>query len=312
MKKGLLRFCFAALVVFASVVVIDMVVGKITDFMLSQISNQGDTGKTYYSLNDVSTPVVIVGSSRAVNHYNTQMIEDSLCIPTYNVGRSACFFSYNCCVVNSILDRYTPKLIIWENEITELYAGIRDPLQHMYPYYGSNSWGKQFIDEDLLWSERVKLNCRIYRYNSVIPRIAGRYLGRKSFVDEKEKGYEPLAPKKLKQKLELKQEEYDYTELSKTKIDRFQAILERAHKMGVKMVIVDSPKYYLYDQNNLSATKIKEMCNQYGVLFLDNSQLPELLAHVEYFNDYKHMNTIGATVYTKLFIKQISEYVKAE
>ena len=113
MKKGLLRFGVAILIVLVSVAVVDVAVGKVMDWMLPQISNQGDTGKTYYSLNDVNTPVVIVGSSRAAHHYVTEMIEDSLHMPSYNVARDGCFFSYNCCVINSILDRYTPKLIIW-------------------------------------------------------------------------------------------------------------------------------------------------------------------------------------------------------
>ena len=71
MKKGLLRFSIAVLIVLASVAVVDMAVGKVMERMLPQISNQGDTGKTYYSLNDVNTPVVIVGSSRAAHHYVT-------------------------------------------------------------------------------------------------------------------------------------------------------------------------------------------------------------------------------------------------
>lgn len=82
--------------------------------MLPQISNQGDTGKTYFSLYDVESPVVVVGSSRASHHYVTKIIEDTLGVPAYNVARDGCFFSYNCCVVNSILDRYSPKMIIWE------------------------------------------------------------------------------------------------------------------------------------------------------------------------------------------------------
>ena len=108
MKKGLFRFCVAVLIVLASVAVVDVAVGKAMDWMIPQISNQGDTGKTYYSLNDVNTPVVIVGSSRAAHHYVTEMIEDSLHMPAYNVARDGCFFSYNCSVINSILDRYTP------------------------------------------------------------------------------------------------------------------------------------------------------------------------------------------------------------
>ena len=133
MKKGLLRFGIVVLIVLVSVAVVDVAVGKVMDWMLPQISNQGDTGKTYYSMNDVNTPVVIVGSSRAAHHYVTEMIEDSLKMPAYNLGRDGCFFSYNCCIINSILDRYTPKLIIWECDNESLYKENPDQLEDLYP-----------------------------------------------------------------------------------------------------------------------------------------------------------------------------------
>ena len=164
------------------VVAIDITIGKVMDRMLPKISNQGDTGKTYYSLNDVNTPVIIVGSSRAAHHYVTNMIEDSLRMSTYNVARDGCFFSYNCCVVNSIMDRYTPKLIIWENGTDYLYDGVPDPLESMYPYYGNNKWVKKIIKDELPWKEYVRLNSHMYQYNSIIHRVVMRYCGRNSFI----------------------------------------------------------------------------------------------------------------------------------
>lgn len=309
MKKGLSKFCVAVLVVLAMVTVVDVTVGKVMDWMLPQISNQGDTGKTYYSLNDVHTPIVIVGSSRAAHHYVTQLIEDSLGMPAYNVARDGCFFSYNCCVVNSILDRYTPKLIIWENGTEYLFDGFDDPLENLYPYYKKNPWVTSAIQEELPWTEYARLNSRIYQYNSIIHRILMRYRGRNSFVDETEKGYLPLQPKKLKKQLELKKVEQNCTELSKTKVERFKATLSRAKEKGVKVVVVDSPMYRVCDMNNKSAMEMQKICKMYGALFLNNSQLPEFVEHKEFFNDPTHMNTIGAVPYTKMFLEQIKKYL---
>ena len=78
MKKGLSRFCIACLTILISIIVVDNIIGKVMDWMLPQISNQGDTGKTYFSLYDVESPVVVVGSSRASHHYVTKIIEDTL------------------------------------------------------------------------------------------------------------------------------------------------------------------------------------------------------------------------------------------
>lgn len=51
--------------------------------------------------------------------------------------------------------------------------------------------------------------------------------------------------------------------------------------------------------------EMRKICKKYGVLFLNNSQLPEFLEHKEFFNDLTHMNTIGAATYTEEFINQI-------
>ena len=305
MNKGLLRFGVAILIVLVSVAVVDMAVGKVMDWMLPKISNQGDSGKTYYSLNDVNTPVVIVGSSRAAHHYVTEMIEDSLLMPAYNVARDGCFFSYNCCVINSILDRYAPELIIWENGTEYLYEGISDPLESLYPYYYQNKWVSRTIQEELPLTEYLRLNSNIYQYNSIGHRILMRYRGRHSFSDGTIKGYLPLAPKQLKKQLALEKEELESSALSETKIERFRSTLERAQKIGVRIVVVDSPKYKLRTYENLSASKMQELCERYGALYIDNSQLPYFLDHPELFNDATHMNDDGAKVYTELFLKQI-------
>lgn len=305
MKKGLFRFGVAVLIVLASVAVVDVAVGKVMDWMLSQISNQGDTGKTYYSLYEVNTPIVIVGSSRAAHHYVTQMIEDSLGASTYNVARAGCFFSYNCCVINTILDRCIPKLIIWENGTEYLYEDISDRMESLYPYYNSNRWVANAIREELPWTEYMRLNSRIYQYNSTIHRILLRYRGRHSFMDGTIKGYLPLAPKKLRKQLELELEELSASSLSPSKIERFRSILKRAQDMGVKMVIVDSPKYISRNHKNMSALKMKEICIQYGATYIDNSQIPYFLHHPELFNDAIHMNDNGAKIYTSFFSSQI-------
>lgn len=309
MKKGLLRFGVTVLAVLALVFVADRVIGRVMDKTLPMISNQGDAGKTYFSLYDVNTPIVIVGSSRASHHYVTEMIEDSLKMPAYNVAIDGCFFSYNSCVINSILDRYTPKLIIWENGNEYLYDSISDPLESLYPYYSQNEWVMRAIQEELPWTEYLRLNSNLYRYNSKIHRILTRYMTRHSFVDGTIKGYEPSPKKRLKKQLELEKEELESTTLSKSKIERFRSTLERAQTMGVRIVVVDSPKYKLRTYENLSASKMQEICERYGALYLDNSQIAFFLDHPELFNDAVHLNDDGAKIYTSLFLNEINHYL---
>lgn len=311
MKKGLLRFGVAVLVVLCSVAVIDFAIGKMMDWMLPQISNQGETGKTYFSLYDVNTPVVIAGSSRSAHHYETQQVEDSLGLPTYNVSRDGCFFSHNSCVINTIMDRYSPKLIIWENRTEYLAESESDPFVNLYPYYGSNEWVTTAIEEELPWTEYARLNSNIYKFNSIIHRVLTRFRSRNSFEGDPLKGYEPLAPRKLVKRLELTEELKDATKVSETREKRFRAVLARAKEKGIKMIITDSPSYTIRRFENASKARMAEICKEYDVLFIDNTQDPYFLEHPELFDDRSHLNSDGAKKYTEMFLNQIHDYVSS-
>lgn len=312
MKKGFKRLGIIVLAVLATVAVFDFALGKTLDWMLPQISNQGDTGKTYYSLYDVDTPAVIVGSSRAAYHYVTQMVEDSLGMPAYNVGRSGCFYDYNCCVMNSILDRYAPEVLIWECDRNSFYVGIDDPLEGLYPYYGTNQWATETIREELPWTEQVRLTSRTYRYNSSVLKVLMRYMSRRSFVDGTQKGYQSLDPATSKKSLTLLTEPASERAISETKVARFDAILQRAEEMGVKLIVADSPRYQIASKDNPSAEMMKDVCRKHGVLYLENTEMQYFLDHPELFHDESHLNDNGARAYTEIVIGQIKEYCSAD
>lgn len=54
---------------------------------------------------------------------------------------------------------------------------------------------------------------------------------------------------------------------------------------------------------------MQNMCETYGALFLNNTQLQDFINHSEYFNDVTHMNIIGAVLYTEFVLKQIKYYL---
>lgn len=305
MKKGFGRFVIVTLTVIVGIIVIDVVTSRYMDAILPKINNQGSTGKTFFSLNEVNTPIVIIGSSRASHHYVTPMIADVLGKPAYNVGRDGCFFAYNCCILNSILDRYTPELIVWENSFESLYESDKESLVSLYPYYYNNKWINELIKDKTSWDETVKLNSGLYRYNSVFIRILMRYATRKSFVDNTIDGYEPLTPKKLAMPLKLEHSKKQDEELSQYNTDLFREVLERAKSKGVRIIVVNSPIYFITDKDDLSAKTMRQICHEVGVEFYDNTQIPKFLEHPDYFNDRTHLNDIGARYYTKLFLEQI-------
>ena len=98
-------------------------------------------------------------------------------------------------------------------------------------------------------------------------------------------------------------------DLSQNKITLFKNTLDRAKKQGVKIIVVDSPKYMLLNTNSISADTMEKICNEYDATFINNTQLPLFLEHPEYFNDMTHLNNIGANIYTNIFLSQIKDRI---
>lgn len=306
--KTLGRFLLSSIIVLCAVIAIDFVSGKVLGWMLPQISPRTAVGKTEFALNEVSTPVVIVGSSRASHHYVTQMVEDSLGLEAYNVGRDGCYLGYNICVINSILDRYSPEIIIWENSSSSLYAGSDDPLESLYPYYGNNPWVTEVVNSGENGSVRLCLRSSLYRYNSMIIRVTMRWFGKSDGIDI-DKGYDPLVPKKWIVREDAGQESKCNDLLDSHKVAMLEDIFQKAQTRGVKLIMAESPIYsdsYAGEPSlSLAETEVEKLAVEYGVRYIDNRGMREFVGHPEYFNDRTHLNRTGAELYTRLFLEQL-------
>lgn len=304
--KGLRRFLFSVLVILCAVVVADIILGKIMNWMLPQISPKTAVGKTCFALDKVDTPVVIVGSSRASHHYVTQMIEDSLGLDVYNVGRDGCFFSDNVCIINSILDRYSPELIIWELSDNPLYVNGDDPLESLYPYYGGKPWVTDIIDMEEDTDVRLCLKSSLYRYNSQILRICLWWLQKNGGPDV-DKGYDPLLPKKWIVPSNEKDKKAQERDIDSCKVQFLVNVIDRAKMGGVNLIVVNSPVYS--DDEDVKSVPdgslMREILSEKGICYLDNRRLGEFIGHPEYFNDRTHLNRTGAEVYTRIFLGQL-------
>ena len=304
--KGLRRFLFSALVIICVVVVADIILGKIMNWMLPQISPKTSIGKTCFALDKVDTPVVIVGSSRASHHYVTQMVEDCLGLDAYNVGRDGCYFSDNICIINSILDRYSPELIIWELSDNPLYINGNDPLESLYSYYGGKQWVTDVIDMEEDKDVRLCLKSSLYRYNSQILRICLWWLQNNGGSDV-DKGYDPLVPKKWIVPSNGKDEKAREQEIDLSKMQLFVNVIDRIKMGGVNLIVVNSPVYS--DDEDVKpdqdSSLVREILSKNGFCYLDNRCLSEFMGHPEYFNDMTHLNSTGAEVYTRIFLEQL-------
>lgn len=293
-------------VIVVSLLSIDFLIGKIGDYAMEIMPDySGQVAKNNFRLNRVSTDVVIIGSSRGAHHYVTTMLCDSINNYTgknysaYNAAIDGNFINSNSCAAESILDRYAPKLLIFEVSEWELAGGQAEKdMEFAAVNYNNNRIVKRYID-DLGWKEKVKVSSNMFRYNQMLLRIASSF-----FKKGDESGYEPLYQKMTI--IPEKQSSNNSHTIDDYSLTNFERVLKTAKDKGVLMVVVSSPCFDPTD-NNLF---LKELCEKYDTPYIDCYNIDSFNQHPEYFKDNIHLNDEGAHIYTSLFFEQIKPLIK--
>lgn len=297
-----------SIILFALLVVVDKLVGftfvKMKDYGL-KTNPESDCLKTPYVVEKVDADVLIIGSSRAAHHYVSSLISDSLRLTTYNCGQDGCFFLYQNCIINMMLDRYNPKQVIWDvqpqyfnilaNESKE-YQNVR----YLSPYYNSNAWAKNFINSQEKMTS-IKMKSQMFAYNSkllhsVFPIVTSDI--------KTEDGY-----------LLIPTEGYAYPNLDSNNIDTvqyfgnqeklnlFSATVARCKSEGVELLVLVSPQYSYRSNAFLNAiADLQKVAEKSGCEVYDYSDL--YLDDPTKFKDASHMNHKGAVAFTKMVIEE--------
>lgn len=296
----------SAIIVAVSLLVIDITIGIAGDYTMTIIPDfSGQLSKDNYRLNRVKTDVIIVGSSRGCHHYVSTMLKDSINQYTgkqyslYNGAIRGKFINSNSCSVESIMDRYHPKLIVFDVSEFELDgANSRHDMEFSAPHYKSNRYVRRYLD-DLGWKEKVKLRSNMYRYNTKLLRIVSSFISK-----GEETGYDPLYGTMkvlpVKNTSSLPQKEFDeYT------IKNFTRVLETAQNKGILLVIASSPYYHPHDNNE----HLAGICKRFNTPYIDMYNMDTFNNHPEYFQDEGHLNDKGAHLFTGLFFANLKPYI---
>lgn len=194
MKKDTERFVISLAITIVLLLAVDNMFGLLADSLMERMpSFSGQIAKDNYRQNRVKTDVVIVGSSRAAHHYVTTELRDSINQYTggeytvYNAGIDGRFINSTSCAAECILERYSPRMVIFEVSEWELSGSMAtSDMEFAAVNYRRNQTVKHYLDE-LGVKERVKMSSGLYRYNQKLFRIASSF-----FKSGDETGYEPL------------------------------------------------------------------------------------------------------------------------
>lgn len=298
------RFLLKCLVFIAIVLVVDFGMGKL--FVFAK-----DTGlskhpedmwlKSSYTVEKVNSDVVIIGSSTATHHYIPSMIESETHLSTYNCGQDGCFFLYSACEINTILERYHPKVIVWDiNPHSLLDTDNGDEYQNMRYlsyYYNNDTVIRNYVDNK---ESRIKYLYELngYKYNShfiytFYPLV---------HTSNTQQGYIPLDVSE--RTVFCKTDVFWNGNWVNDEITELKSTIKNCQANGVELIIVTSPYYAQYDNS------VKEICNEFANMMSDMEVEYVNLLYTEpfasdssCFRDNAHLNTKGAEMMTDTIIK---------
>lgn len=265
----------------------------------------GNTKRIYHINNICCDDVLVFGSSRSTNHYNTQILEDSLKMGVYDCGEDktgiVCFYPK----LNLMKQRYTPKIIIYDIYNFDLldnpkYSNI-DELKTLKSLYGTECVDTMFSRYDA--SSRYKMWSNMYRYNSVVfqmllDNIRTTNWYRKGFylLNTKIMGGNPCVDNTHKV--------YNYDREKLRLLDLF--ITE--NKDSIRMAFAISPEYG--KTNDDMYEPIKKMCNHYDIPLLNHLCDTVFTHHSDLFSNGNHLNQEGAKLYSRIIASEIKKIIE--
>lgn len=302
MRKLLIYF----LSIICVLLIVDYLFGLVVKFQIKK-GLPGDYKPIEYALKECNEDILILGNSIVINSLKPSIIEDSLGMTCYNAGASGQTLYYYHTILNCILKRYTPKMII----LGLRYADFQDDETMRYnlliPYYKQGYQEMDSVLESKHFFEKYLLKSNLYRYNTIWFRILlYNFIQEPDKIDKGFIGHEKPAFIPPMTNTYLK--EY----VSNVKMNLFKDIVLICKINKIKLVIYSPPMYTTINGEQLAMKEVEDVCNKNDILFYDDIQDKYYLKHQELFYDKSHINKYGAIEYTKMFVNRLKTDIKSQ
>ena len=300
MKKFILKVLLFLVVI--------AIVDKAFGFAMANVlrhTNKGDWGRNNFILNDVESDVIILGSSRAIHHYNPLIIADTLGMSCYNCGEDGMGIFLMWARYQAIRKRHNPKLVIYEvlpeYDLLENHDNMKY-LKFLRPYCD-----KSFISSvicDVSSRESVKLWSQMYLYNSVFVEIVQQSMS-KSPSTAQEYTYFPLCGQ---MSYNPKVNEHKDVHFDPLKLAYLKDLIIQSKEDKVRLVFTASPIYR--PQSDREYMPLKNLCCEYGVPFINHYCDSVYSENPTFFVDASHLNIRGAELFTTLVVSEIKDTIQ--
>ncbi|MEO1414620.1 MAG: hypothetical protein AAFW00_05045 [Bacteroidota bacterium] len=265
----------------------------------------GRYARLNHLLYETEAELIVMGSSHALRHYDTEILEQNLEMDVYNGGIQGQFILFQEAVLEMLVERHAPKHMVL-NVAPDFFVyqpTTYERLGELKPYYYKHQETlKPFMKLKSVF-EPFKMFSKLYQYNSTIAHIF-RYLASPQPDVEgyvKLEGEIPPLPEGTRI---YPQEHMDMDSVAIAAFDQF---IKTAKEHDINLILVASPVVTGEDVDALKAYQLlKQQAIFHGIPLLDYSKDPSYTHQYHLFHDGNHLNTEGA----KLFSVQVAEGIK--
>ena len=304
MKPELKKFFIFLLKGIAIILILDFIIGSGLSFLHSKMKG-GERARAYYAINKSKADVYVFGSSRALYHYHTLILQDSLHLSVYNAGRSAQTMLYHLPVFKMILKRNKPKLVILDINENELVKEDRkyDLVNSLLPYYRQDEAIRQSVDF-------VKPGYRYFRWSNILPFNSSIFaiLLRAVRPDKSEtdiNGYIAVHGHRIKG-VSLFDNCNDKYEFDPYIISALEEFVKLCKDNNIKLQVVTSPRFVRAKCRKFDLEKVESELKRMNANYINMAANPKYLDKKEFMYDRAHLNYEGSIAFTK----EIASYLK--
>jgi len=259
---------------------------------------------------NINSDVVVYGASRALDHFDPQIMEDSLKLPAYNLGMDGHNFWLEYLRHSIFLEHNRrPKIIVYSVDPSTLQkrSDLYDPDQFL-PYMLRDTLMQKFTSSYKgydYFDYRLPL-LRYYGREEVIFQAIGLSLHPERYAaspSNRPRGYRAWD---LKWNDDFEKAKKSLGEIRMVpdsgSIRLFGDFLAECKAMGITVVFVTTPEYVegqkLVENRDAMLSFFRDFSRQYGVPFLDYSN-DSISYDKKYFFNSQHMNKTGSELFTK-------------
>ena len=302
------RFLQKLLIYAAIIVFVDFIAGGVMQYINTN-TVKGDWGRNNFIANQVKSDVIILGSSRAIHHYDPKIISDSLKLSCYNCGEDGMGILLMYIRYKLICERHVPKLVIYEFLPEYDYFKDGDDCRYLKFLRPLNRCA--FIDEltyDISSIERYKQLSNLYRFNTNFLDIVAQYCS-KSPLTAKEYTYSPLKGEMTNKPSSPQEGQGKSIEIDSLKVKYLKRLLCDCKSNGSQLIFVISP--FLGIESNASAFAwLDTLCANNKIPIFNHYRDSFFCNNPRFFKDSYHLNEVGAESFTRLIAKEIKNGVE--